>query len=143
MSFSCNPILEDFYSKAIKPTIESLGYVCQRVDEQEFNDSIRARILDNIKKARLIVADVTEARPNCYYELGVAHSLQKDVIHLANSSDDIHFDAKDFNFIIYSRIDDLATKLRKRIIGTVGAANINRNKDGLTNKSSGRKKPHR
>jgi hypothetical protein len=123
MSFSLNPILQDFYAKAIKPTVEGLGYRCERVDEQEFNDSIRTRILMNIKKAKFLVADVTEARPNCYYELGVAHSLNKEVIHLANSSDDIHFDANDFNFIIYSRIDELASKLYERIVATVGPAN--------------------
>jgi hypothetical protein len=106
MSFSRNPVLEDFYVKAIKPTVENLGYRCERVDEQEFNDSIRARILSNIRKAKFIVADVTEARPNCYYEIGVAHSIEKNVIHLANATCDIHFDVKDFNFIVYSRIDE-------------------------------------
>lgn len=136
MSFSRNPILQDFYAKAIKPTIEDLGYRCERVDEQEFNDSIRTRILMNIKKARFIVADVTEARPNCYYELGVAHSLNKEVIHLANSSDDIHFDANDFNFIIYSRIDELANKLHKRIIATVGSARKKQRRSGLTKGST-------
>jgi hypothetical protein len=66
------------------------------------------------------VADLTEARPNCYYELGVAHTLRKEVIHLAYSSNDIHFDVRDFNFILYSRIDILAQKLHERILATVG-----------------------
>jgi hypothetical protein len=122
MSFSTNPTLQDFYYRAIKPTIEKFGYHCERVDEQEFNGSIRNRILENIRKAKFIVADVTEARPNCYYELGVAHSLGKEVIHLAHSAKDVHFDVKDFNFILYARIDELIEKLRKRIKATVGRA---------------------
>ena len=121
MSFSNNPQLQDFYEMAIKPTIEGLGFDCIRVDEQEFNGSIKDRILENIRKAKFIVADITEARPNCYYELGIAHALGKDVIHLANNTDDIHFDINDFNFIIYSRVEELKTRLKNRIESTIGS----------------------
>lgn len=123
MSLSKNPVLQDFYEKTIKPTVEKTGYRCERVDEQEFNGSIRDRILENIRKAAFIVADVTEARPNCYYELGVAHALGKEVIHLANSKDYVHFDVTDFNFIIYSRHEELAQKLRRRINFTINSCN--------------------
>jgi hypothetical protein len=124
MSFSKSPILADFYEKAIKPTVIELGYRCERVDEQHFNGRIMERIYRNIQAARFVVADLTEARPNCYYELGVAHSLRKEVIHLAYSGDPgaIQFDVKEFNFIVYSRIDELASRLRERVLATVGRA---------------------
>lgn len=127
MSFSKNPVLADFYEKAVKPTVVDLGYRCERVDEQHFNGRITERIYRNIQAARFVVADLTEARPNCYYELGVAHSLRKEVIHLAYSGDPgaIQFDVKDFNFIVYSRIDELATRLRERVLATVGRAGPN------------------
>ena len=123
ISFSGNPVLADFYEKAIKPTITDLGYRCERVDEQHFNGSIREQIFRNVRRAKFVVADMTEARPNCYYELGVAHALRKEVIHLAYSIDDVHFDVKDFNFIVYSRIDQLTTALEERVLATVGQAN--------------------
>ncbi len=104
---------------AVKPTIEESGFRCERVDEQEFKGSIKDKILHNIRKAKFIVADVSESRPNCYYELGIAHALGKTVIHLANDSKDIHFDIHDFNFIIYSRVADLKDRLKKRIESTI------------------------
>lgn len=122
MSFSSNPVLADFYDKAIKPTVEALGYKCERVDEQQFNGRITERVFANIRTARLVLADLTEARPNCYYELGVAHALRKEVIHLTYVGHDIHFDVKDMNFIVYSRLDQLSEALRARILGTVGRA---------------------
>ena len=122
MSFSNNPNLKDYYELGIKAVVEALGYRCERVDEQQFNGSIRDRILTNIRAAKFIVADVTEARPNCYYELGIAHALGKEVIHLANSTGDIHFDIKDFNFVVYSRIAELKQALTERIMATVGTA---------------------
>ncbi len=119
MSFSGNPTLIDFYEKAIKPTVTSLGFACERIDEQDFNGKISEKIIENIKRSRFIIFDATEARPNCYYELGIAHSLGKEVIHITNSVDNIHFDVKDFNFIVYSRIDELSNRLKKRITNSL------------------------
>lgn len=119
MSFSNNPQLQDFYEMGVKPTVEELGYRCERVDEQDFNGSIKQKIIDNIKKAKFIIADVTEARPNCYYELGIAHALEKPVIHITNNTSDIHFDITDFNFIVYKRVGELKEKLEKRITNTI------------------------
>lgn len=123
MALSRNPLLQELYEQIVKPVVEDSNCRCERVDEQEFNGSIRDRILKNIREARFIIADVTEARPNCYYELGVAHALNKEVIHLAHSAQDIHFDVKDFNFIIYHDGRDLERKLRRRIRATVSKVN--------------------
>ncbi len=122
MSFSGNPQLKDFYEKAIKPTVQRLGYRCLRVDEEQFNGSIRDRIVANIRAARFIIADLTEARPNCYYEVGIAHALGKEVIHITRDLKDVHFDVGDFNFILYKDIDGLKRELRQRALATVGSA---------------------
>jgi hypothetical protein len=87
-------------------------------------DGVHRTVTLNLRIARLVVADLTEARPNCYYELGVAHALKKQVIHLAYASEELHFDVKDWNFIIYSRLDELADELRQRILGTVGRGDV-------------------
>jgi len=119
MSFSTNPRLMDFYELAIKPTVSDMGFDCERMDEKEFNGKISEAIIESIKSSRFVIFDATEARPNCYYELGIAHALGKDVIHISNSIDNIHFDIRDFNFIIYSRIDELSSRLSKRISNTI------------------------
>jgi hypothetical protein len=119
MSFSGNPQLEDFYEQAVKPAVEKSGLRCERVDDQEFNGSIKDKIIDNLKQAHFVIADVTEARPNVYYELGLAHALDKPVIHLALNKADIHFDVNGLNFIIYSRIPELKQRLARRIQATL------------------------
>jgi hypothetical protein len=122
MSFSKTPMLKEFYTKAVKPTVEQLGYRCERTDEQQFNGSILEQITRNIRLARFIIADLTEARPNCYYEMGFAHALGKTVIHIAAETTELHFDVKVLNFIVYSSAADLRKRLHERIEGTVGAA---------------------
>jgi hypothetical protein len=119
MSFSGEAHLEDSYEMAVKPAIEALGFRCERVDEQHFNGGIMEQVLDNIRKAQFIVADMTGARPNCYYELGMAHALKKDVVLIARQGSDVHFDIRGFNFIFYDRIGDLQSQLKRRIEGTI------------------------
>lgn len=113
------PIMRDYYYKAVKPTVESLGFTCETVDEQKFNGKIMEKIKNNIYAAKFIIFDATKARPNCYYELGIAHALNKDVIHISNNKKDIHFDISDFNFIHYDTIDNLASQLKERIMATI------------------------
>lgn len=119
MSFSDDKSLKDAYELAIKPSVIEAGFKCLRVDEIEHNRRITDKVIECIKKARFIVAELTEQRPNCYYELGYAHAIEKDVIHVINKKDPIHFDIKDFNFIVYESIVDLKNRLKKRIEETI------------------------
>jgi hypothetical protein len=115
MSFSDNAQSKDAYDLAIKPTVLKKGLNCIRVDEIEHNRRITDKILENIKKSRLIIADLSEQRPNCYYELGYAHALGKEVIHIIRQNEVIHFDVKDYNFIIYESVSELKERLTKRL----------------------------
>jgi hypothetical protein len=49
----------------------------------------------------LIVADVTGKNPNVFYELGLAHTIGKDVIIITQSDDDVPFDLKYLRYIKY------------------------------------------
>lgn len=120
MSFSGDKRLGDFYRFGIKAAIEEAGYECVRVDEIEHNRKITDLLLQRIEASRFLVADLTEARPNCYYELGWAHRASKDVILTIHSSTPIHFDIKDYNFLVYESASDLHDRLYKRIQETIG-----------------------
>jgi hypothetical protein len=65
------------YDRGIKPVVEALGLVPRRVDRETLPDSIGARIRAQI--ADSCIADLSFARPNCYYEIGYAHALGKPV----------------------------------------------------------------
>lgn len=74
--------------------------------------------------AKFIVADLTGQRPNCYYEVGFAHALEKEVIHVIHEDHPIRFDIKDYNFIVYRNVAELERRLKERIFGTVGIAQV-------------------
>ena len=121
MSFRGDPVVDSYYIEAVKPTIEACGLKPIRVNEEHFRGKITDRILDNIRKARLIIADLTEDSPNCYFEVGVALALRKAVIwqRLAAPAYDrqIPFDVKDYPHILYTTVADLRKRLKERIEG--------------------------
>lgn len=118
--FVLMPFLDEFrdiYDLGIKSTAEKLGMRCERVDEIEFNDTILAQIYSEIQRSDLIVADMTGRNPNVFYEVGYAHALSKDVVLLTQKAEDIPFDLKGHNHIIYGKsITTLKQRLEKRLL---------------------------
>ena len=103
----------DTYELGIKSACEESGAYCERVDEQIFEGSILNRIYNQISKADLIIADMTGRNANVFYEVGYAHALNKSVILLTKSSNDIPFDLKHYTHIIY---EGKITELKKDLI---------------------------
>lgn len=107
---------DDTYLLGIKPACEAAGTYCERVDEQIFQESILSRIYNQISKADVIVADMTGRNPNVYYETGYAHGLGKRVILLTQKADDIPFDLKHYQHIVYGgKISELRDDLEQRV----------------------------
>lgn len=93
--------LNEYYSEIIKPAIHKSGLFPVRADEIYGTQSIIKDIVEKIFESKLLIADLTYRNPNVMYELGVAHSLNKPVIMLVQSTDDIPFDLKHLRTIVY------------------------------------------
>lgn len=129
MSFSGDPVLESYYDEAIKPTINKLGLRCVRVDREIHQDRISDRIRDNIKGSAAVIVDLTEDKPNCYFEAGYAVALNEAGNVVAHDrpiifqrlnappqyKPDIPFDLKDYPFILYTTVGNLRRELRKKL----------------------------
>lgn len=85
--------------------------------------AIMEDIWEYINKSRLIVADVTGKNPNVFYELGIAHTIGKDVIILTQNEDDVPFDLKHLRYIKYidnkNGWESLSADLDKFVTSTV------------------------
>ena len=107
---------DDTYKFGIKGAAEEAGAYAERVDEQMFVEGILDRIYNQINKADVIVADMTDQNPNVFYEVGYAHALGKVVLLLTRNADDIPFDLKHRPHIVYGgSIDKLKTELVERL----------------------------
>lgn len=92
---------DDVYELGIKQACDLAGTYCERVDEQVFHERILDRIYNQIDKADYIIADMTGKNPNVFYEVGYAHALDKPVILLTKTADEIPFDLRHHPHIIY------------------------------------------
>jgi nucleoside 2-deoxyribosyltransferase len=107
---------DDVYELGIKASVEALGWECQRADEMIHNRDIMCQVCQGIRQARFIIADLTDRNANVFYELGMAHALEKDVILLAQDVGDVPFDLRQMNIVEYAT----TLPLRQRLTETLG-----------------------
>ena len=103
--FLIMPFDEEFdpvYSGFIKPVLEDIGFNVVRADDIQNQRSILRDVLEKIDRSDLIVADLTSANPNVFYELGLAHMLRKPVILVTQSIDEVPFDLRPYRLLEYS-----------------------------------------
>jgi len=110
---------EDIYLGCIKPVIEKQISKCVRADDIFHNQPIVEVIWQHINRAMLIVADLTSRNPNVFYEVGIAHTLGKEVVLLSQTIEDVPFDLRHLNVIVYKWTPPGAEKLKVALGATI------------------------
>lgn len=104
-AFVLMPFAEEFmdvYRYLIADGLKIAGYNVKRADDIKSQNNIIGDIVEGIVSSDLIVADLTGANPNVYYELGIAHALNKKVILLTQEIDELPFDLRSYRVVSYS-----------------------------------------
>ena len=112
----------------IRRTCSDLGYKCLRGDEQIATGDILARILKLICSARLVIANIDGRNPNVFFELGIALSMDKDVVIVANNNTNNPFDIMRENIVLWQNHSELRTKLKDMVLKALA-------NQGMANKS--------
>jgi hypothetical protein len=89
------------YKGVITPAVESsgLGYVCRRSSATTGN--LIRDIVGDLYEANVVIADLTDQRPNVFYELGVRHALKNRTIMIAQRLSDIPSDLLGYACVEY------------------------------------------
>ena len=114
MSYSGRDDLEDAY-ESFQTVCEGFKYKCERVNNANTLDRIVPRIHEKIAQAAFVIVDVTELKPNVFYELGLTQGLNKPVVITAKSGTDLPFDVKDIPTIFWDGQKRLKEELRAKI----------------------------
>jgi hypothetical protein len=118
MSYSGRTDLEDAFD-SFRQVCQELGYECDRVSEESAGERILPDILARLERAAFAIVDLTELRPNVFYELGYADGLRKKVIVTAKEGTELPFDVKDIPTIFWDGQRKLRDDLGKRIEAVV------------------------
>lgn len=103
--------LDSAYELAMKPVAQASGYDVVRVDALTGSESVTDQILAYIQRSSIVIADLTDERPNCYFEAGYALALGKEVILTIRKGSRIHFDLVNRRFIMWETDNSLKKEL--------------------------------
>lgn len=82
------------------------GIAVARGDADVLTSPLLEKIASYIKQADIVVADCSGRNPNVFYELGMAHALEKPVLLITGDPiADVPTDIKAYEFVSYASLD--------------------------------------
>jgi hypothetical protein len=126
-----NKALDEVCEKAIVPALKSCGFDPKRVDKHNMGGLLTSEIVNFILTSDIIVADLTNERPNCYLEVAFAMGENKfrnliltaredhnpDSPNYKKDGPKIHFDLIGYDILFWNpaNLDIFKSELEKRI----------------------------
>lgn len=93
------------FEHILKPIAEQKQYNLKRADKIYQPDTITETIINELNTSDLVIADITEANPNVYYELGYRTALKKPIIQIARKNTQLPFDISTKRTYFYDETD--------------------------------------
>jgi hypothetical protein len=91
------PVFEDH----IKKVAGELNLRVKRADDLFSKDSVMEDVWNALNQAKLAIADCTARNSNVFYEIGIAHTINKPVILITQNENDVPFDLRHLRYIKY------------------------------------------
>lgn len=126
-----NTDLDIACEKAIVPALKSCGLDPKRVDKHTEGRLLKSEIVGFIESSDIIVADLTNERPNCYLEIGYTMGLDKfrnliltaredhnpDSPNYVKEGPKIHFDLSGYDILFGepNKLNQFEEELEKRV----------------------------
>jgi hypothetical protein len=96
------PEYEALYKDVLQPVCEREGLIPYRGDSTYLPGLVIADIKKQIAESRIIIAEISPANANVYYEIGYADALNKPLILIANKNEGLKpFDVRAYRTIFY------------------------------------------
>ena len=92
---------DSYYSELYTPAIRDAGFDPVRADGIFTTGTVIEQIWERIKKAKVLLAELTGKNPNVFYELGLAHAIGKPIILISGKLEDVPFDLRHVRIITY------------------------------------------
>jgi nucleoside 2-deoxyribosyltransferase len=112
------PAIVDYY-RAMQRAVEftKLPIRLRRMDLLEGDYEISQKIMTEIERADIVIADLTLNPRNVYFELGYARGKGKRIIQTARKGTFLEFDIRNWRTLVYRNATELEEKLIEEIRG--------------------------
>jgi hypothetical protein len=106
-AFVVMPFADEFragYEAVIKRAVEQAGLECIRAD-REGQGHVHSQMLERIVDSAVVIADISGANPNVFYELGIAHRTGRKTITVAREDfvEHLPFDIAPYRVLVYPK----------------------------------------
>lgn len=110
---------DNVYRYLIAPVCEELGYRPVRVDHVNAVDNINETVINYLKTAPMVVADMTDHNPNAFYELGFRQALELPLVPIIKVGERLPFDVITTRTVFYdtdvAKIEESKENLKAKI----------------------------
>jgi hypothetical protein len=113
-----DPIYRDHIKEVVETKIKT---TVGRADDFYTNHEIMKDVWSAIYYSDVVIADCTGRNPNVFYEIGIAHTLGKKTILIAQKIDDIPFDVRHIRNIVYEYTPRGVKEFEKKLENTLRA----------------------
>lgn len=111
---------DNVYRYLIAPVCEELGYKPVRVDHVNAVDNINETVINYLKTAPMVIADMTEHNPNAFYELGFRQARELPLVPIIKVGERLPFDVITTRTVFYdtdvAKIEDSKENLKSKIL---------------------------
>lgn len=108
-----NKDMDDVYEYGIRRTAVASGWICERADREVFTGDVVEWVEQRIQNADLVLAEMTGANPNVYFEVGLARGKRRPVLLVARDASELRFDLRSEKCAVYTSIRDLEEQVRR------------------------------
>jgi hypothetical protein len=112
------PEFDSIYTDVIRPLVKELNLTISRGDEfTSAQGVIMGEVWSALNNCKFVIAEITGGNDNVFYELGIAHTLNKPALMItqAESLDDIPFDIRHLRYIRYANTVAGGIQLRQAL----------------------------
>lgn len=124
------PPFDELYEAVIRPVCAEQGIAASRASDIYRPGVIIQDIIQGLAEAQVVIAEITPANPNVFYEVGYSHALDKPTILLANRAEisELPFDLRGFRVVFYddtiSGKSSIESDLRKHLRAIAGVKEV-------------------
>ena len=110
---------DSLYAKVIKPACNSSGFDAERADDVYRPGVVLQDITTALESSDVVIAEITPANANVFYEVGYAHARKTPTVLLAKRDERLPFDVSGYRTIFYDDTirgkDDVSAALLKHL----------------------------
>jgi hypothetical protein len=139
--------LDKLYESVYVPVLKRCNLDPKRVDKHNEGGLLKSEIIKYIRNSIIILADLTNQRPNCYLEVGYAMGLDKNTNLILTAREDhypdnpkykkdgpkVHFDLSGYDIVFWNpeNFEDFEINLEKKIRHRLSIIELNKVEEAL------------